>query len=156
MASSNGSASAAVRARLDHPVIDSDGHTMEFTPLLSDFIKEAAGPRVLERFRHSLPEELAPIPLKERRRRAVSRGPWWVLPAENTLDLATAMFPKLLYERMDDLGLDFTVLYPSVSLFFPHMEDEEVRRAARSVRVLADYLDQHPDALIRGKKGGAK
>ncbi len=33
---------------------------------------------------------------------------------------------------------------------------EEVRRAARSVRVLADYLDRHPEALIRGKKGEAK
>jgi paraquat-inducible protein B len=33
---------------------------------------------------------------------------------------------------------------------------EEVRRAARSVRVLADYLERHPEALIRGKKGEAK
>jgi paraquat-inducible protein B len=33
---------------------------------------------------------------------------------------------------------------------------EEVRRAARSVRVLADYLDRHPESLIRGKKGEAK
>ncbi len=33
---------------------------------------------------------------------------------------------------------------------------EEVRRAARSVRVLADYLDRHPEALIRGKKGEPK
>ena len=33
---------------------------------------------------------------------------------------------------------------------------EELRRAARSVRVLTDYLEQHPDALIRGKRGGAQ
>jgi paraquat-inducible protein B len=32
----------------------------------------------------------------------------------------------------------------------------EVSRAARSVRVLADYLEQHPEALIRGKTGKAK
>jgi paraquat-inducible protein B len=30
---------------------------------------------------------------------------------------------------------------------------EEFRRAARSVRVLTDYLEQHPEALIRGKRG---
>jgi paraquat-inducible protein B len=30
---------------------------------------------------------------------------------------------------------------------------QEVSRAARSVRVLADYLEQHPEALLRGKKG---
>jgi len=33
---------------------------------------------------------------------------------------------------------------------------QEVSRAARSVRVLADYLERHPEALIRGKQGGAK
>jgi paraquat-inducible protein B len=32
----------------------------------------------------------------------------------------------------------------------------EVSRAARSVRVLADYLEQHPDSLLRGKSGGPK
>lgn len=30
---------------------------------------------------------------------------------------------------------------------------EEVRRAARSVRVLTDYLERHPEALLRGKRG---
>jgi paraquat-inducible protein B len=29
----------------------------------------------------------------------------------------------------------------------------EISRAARSLRVLADYLERHPEALVRGKKG---
>ena len=33
---------------------------------------------------------------------------------------------------------------------------QEVSRAARSVRVLADYLERHPEALLRGKTGVAK
>ncbi len=33
---------------------------------------------------------------------------------------------------------------------------QEVSRAARSMRVLADYLERHPEALVRGKKGEAK
>jgi len=33
---------------------------------------------------------------------------------------------------------------------------QEVSGAARSVRVLADYLERHPEALILGKKGGPK
>jgi paraquat-inducible protein B len=33
---------------------------------------------------------------------------------------------------------------------------EEVNRAVRDLRVLADYLSRHPDALIRGKPGEAK
>jgi len=32
----------------------------------------------------------------------------------------------------------------------------EVRSAARSLRVLADYLERHPEALLRGKQGEAK
>jgi paraquat-inducible protein B len=28
---------------------------------------------------------------------------------------------------------------------------QEITRAARSVRVLVDYLERHPDTLIRGK-----
>jgi paraquat-inducible protein B len=32
----------------------------------------------------------------------------------------------------------------------------ELSQAARSVRELADYLDQHPDALLRGRKGEAQ
>jgi len=33
---------------------------------------------------------------------------------------------------------------------------QEVSRAARSMRVLADYLERHPEALLQGKKGGPK
>lgn len=31
----------------------------------------------------------------------------------------------------------------------------ELREAARSIRLMADYLEQHPEALIRGKEGGS-
>jgi paraquat-inducible protein B len=31
---------------------------------------------------------------------------------------------------------------------------QEVARAARSVRVLSNYLERHPEALLRGKSGG--
>jgi paraquat-inducible protein B len=31
---------------------------------------------------------------------------------------------------------------------------QEVARAARAVRVLADYLERHPESLIQGKTGG--
>ena len=32
----------------------------------------------------------------------------------------------------------------------------EFARAARSLRVLSDYLEQHPEALLRGKSGSPK
>jgi paraquat-inducible protein B len=31
---------------------------------------------------------------------------------------------------------------------------QEVSGAARAVRVLAEYLERHPEALIQGKGGG--
>ena len=34
----------AIRARLDHPVIDGDGHLVEFLPLVRDFMVELGGP----------------------------------------------------------------------------------------------------------------
>jgi paraquat-inducible protein B len=33
---------------------------------------------------------------------------------------------------------------------------QELTRAARSIRVFADYLERHPEALIRGKTGGGR
>jgi hypothetical protein len=44
------SKSAAVRARLSHPVIDADAHHIEFEPGLLDYVRQAAGPKVAERF----------------------------------------------------------------------------------------------------------
>jgi predicted TIM-barrel fold metal-dependent hydrolase len=48
----------------------------------------------------------------------------------NTLDLATAMLPKLMYERLDELGLDFAVVYPTIGLITMGIGDEEMRRAS--------------------------
>jgi len=33
---------------------------------------------------------------------------------------------------------------------------QEMTRAARGLRVLADYLERHPEALLRGKTGEAQ
>ena len=41
------------------------------------------------------------------------------MPTRNTLDRATAMLPKLIYQRMDELGLDFAVLYPTAGIGVP-------------------------------------
>ena len=130
MASTNQSPSAAVRARVSHPIIDSDGHAVEFARALFECVAEVGGRGVVDRLRRLLPVTFGNFSAQQRREMRLWRGPWWALPAENTLDLATATLPKLLYERLDEIGLDFTVLYPSLALVFPEIEDEEVRRAA--------------------------
>jgi Amidohydrolase len=130
MASTNQSPSAAVRSRVGHPIIDSDGHAVEFSRALFECVAEVGGRAVVDRLRRLLPQTFGNFSSQQRRELRLWRGPWWALPAENTLDLATATLPKLLYERLDEIGLDFTVLYPSLALVFPEIEDEEVRRAA--------------------------
>jgi len=42
------------------------------------------------------------------------RPPWWGLPTQNTLDRATAALPALLYRRMEEIGLDYTVLFTTL------------------------------------------
>jgi predicted TIM-barrel fold metal-dependent hydrolase len=148
MSSTKQSRSAEVRARVGHPIIDSDGHAIEFGRALFECVAEAGGPGMVDKLRRQLPASFGGVSLQQRREQRLWRGPWWALPAENTLDLATATLPKLLYERLDEIGLDFTVLYPSLALVFPEIEDEELRRAAcRGVnlyfaRYFGDYRDR--------------
>ncbi len=50
----------------------------------------------------------------ERREVWSKRPAFFGSPAVNTLDLATSIFPELLCERLDEIGLDFAVLYPGL------------------------------------------
>jgi predicted TIM-barrel fold metal-dependent hydrolase len=136
MQRSNGrSRSAEIRARVGHPIIDADGHhTVEFTPGFSDYLKEAGGSKVVERYMRgrntSYFQGWYSLKPDERSDFRYFRPPWWTVPTKNTLDRATATLPRLLHERLDELGIDFAVLYPTQGMFGPHINDEEVRRAA--------------------------
>jgi len=130
------SSSSEVRRRLDHPVIDIDGHMAEFFPALAPYL-EAEGLSL----DHPALQRMAPpdggtdrtwheqTPA-ERAATRTPRGPWWSAPAGRTIDLATALFPALLHERLDELGIDFGVVYPSLGLVFLHTPDERYRRGA--------------------------
>ncbi len=72
---------------------------------------------------------------------------------------------KNINETLEDIqrlveGLDRSVAENTELPYHFTKAMEEVSAAARSVRVLADYLEQHPDALLRGKgipvPGGSK
>jgi predicted TIM-barrel fold metal-dependent hydrolase len=144
--------SAQIRARLHHPVIDSDGHTVENQNILVEYIGSIAGPRMAERFRAvagGYERVIRGGNLAQARDLRVTRGPWWGIPAANTADRATAMLPKLLYERMDELGLDFSVLYTTLGFILIEIEDDELRRAScRALnKMRADMIAGFEDRL---------
>ena len=128
--------SADIRRRLDHPVIDSDGHLAEHLPTLAPYLEQEGIALDHPALRRLVPpyggtdtpwHDQSPA---ERAATRTPRGPWWSAPARQTIDLATALFPALLHERLDEIGIDFGVVYPSLGLVFLHADDDAFRRGA--------------------------
>ncbi len=122
---------AAIRREIDHPVVDGDGHIIEYLPLVRDILVDLAGESVAARFdlvvdSGRLTQMLSPA---QRREMALMRIPWWGIPTRNTLDRATAMLPRLLYERLDQIGVDVAITYPTYGLTAIHLTDDELRPA---------------------------
>ena len=121
----------AIRDRLDHPILDADGHTVEYLPALIPYFQKAGVADDLKRFFERIFDPgtgmwSALSPAERTRRRAV-RPSWWAVPARNTLDFATASMPSLMAERMEELGLDFSVIYPSMGLPILDIPDDRLR-----------------------------
>ena len=138
-----------IHAQLDHPVIDSDAHWLEFGPMMKERIAKIAGREVAECFtglRQAIGEPLFLGP-EERRRRRIAHSGCWTVPMANVRDRATAMMPKLLYERMDELGLDFCVMYPTGAAV--QAQDPQLRRRAMRAfnTFCADYFAPYADRM---------
>jgi predicted TIM-barrel fold metal-dependent hydrolase len=121
-----------IRKQIGHPVIDADGHWLEFGPSINDYLKEVAGQKVVDSFRQRglyVQKSLAMTP-EERAQTRRAQEAFWGVPARNTLDRATAMLPRLLYERLDEFGFDFTVLYPTAGLAVGYIAEDDIRRAS--------------------------
>jgi predicted TIM-barrel fold metal-dependent hydrolase len=129
-----------LRSSLSHPVIDADGHWIEYAPVMREEFRRIGGEAAVEAFElasQRVPNSLK-MTLSERRRRRVGQEAFWGSPSENVLDRATAMLPRLMYERLDDLGMDFSVVYPTAGLSFHRMQDTRLRRAiCRAYNVFA-------------------
>jgi hypothetical protein len=108
--STNGSTEARkLRSGLDHPIIDADGHWIEYLPVMREEFRRIGGEAAVEALAvatERVPNALR-MSLPERRRRRVGMEAFWSSPSENVLDRAGAMLPRLMYERLDDLGIDF-------------------------------------------------
>lgn len=146
---------AQIRSQLGHPVVDADGHVLESLPILADYLREYAGAAATDEFiaqsgfvtmpaadQHwAKSEEMA-------RKQRHPAAPWWGSPT-TALDRATAFVPALLAERLEELGFDFSIVYPSVGLMFAGHEDDDMRiGGCRALNAyLADFVAAHPDRL---------
>ncbi len=148
----------AIRREIGHPVIDSDSHYTEFMPVLRDQLIETvgdiAGAEMRERIaapndlRSYLLSYTSPIgqafgagtwakETPEERQANWTPVPGWGPPHAHALDRATALIPKLRAERLEEIGIDFAVLYPSSALIFPHIEEAELRQViCRAMNVI--------------------
>jgi len=137
---------------LSHPIIDADGHWVEYLPHMRAEFRRIGGDTAVEALDFAsrrIPASLG-MSVAERSRRRIGQEAFWFLPTKNTLDRATAMLPRLMYERLDDLGLDFTVIYPTNGLGYHRVPDARLRRAlCRAYNVFtADQFRQFGDRII--------
>ncbi len=137
-----------IRARLDHLVIDADGHMLEYIPVYLDFLKQVAGPKMVER--HVERSKTSPNAMwyaltpEQRREYRFGRPPYWAVPTSQTMDRAASMLPRLLKERLDEFGFDFCITYPTLGFFLFDEPDDELRQAgcrAQNVMVAELFAD---------------
>jgi len=106
---------AQIKARLDHPIIDADGHWVEYGPVFTEQLRKVGGDQAVAGWSAvgGGTRGVLSMSVAERRRRRISQELFWGHPSKNTRDLATALFPRLLNERLDEIGLDFAIIYPT-------------------------------------------
>jgi predicted TIM-barrel fold metal-dependent hydrolase len=149
-----------IRAGLSHPIVDADGHFVEVAPLINaemlTYLEEMGGPEVRDRY-------IEDTGLTDTSTVLAGHGgatgagwkampSWWGWAAENTLDRATAHLPALLYERLDEFGIDFTILYPSMTLAYLEVVDDEMigLRCRAANRALANLFAGYRDRTTVG------
>lgn len=142
---------AEIRADLEHPIIDADGHWVEYTPVFAERMRKVAGDKAADGFLTSarrIPDALR-LSIAERKRRGIAMEGYWTRQSTNTRDRATAMMPRMLYDRLTELGIDFGVIYPTAGLSIPRIQDDETRRAVvRGFNIVtAEYFDKLGDRL---------
>ncbi len=144
---------AQIREQLGYPVVDGDGHILELTTVFLEYLRDTAGTAIADRFEASPPYARWSEPwangVEQRRRTWTGAANLWGWPTLNTLDRATATLPRLYASRMDDLGIDFSILYPSAGLFLVNLADEDLRDAVvRSYnRWVIELSASHRDRL---------
>ena len=131
---------ADIRARLDHPVVDADGHMIECTFAVLDFVRQVGGMEIANRYEDQLKSD----PTGPGR-----RAVWVGNSGPGSIDRATAMLPKLYRARLDEAGIDYGVVYGTLALSVLRVDDDELRPVVfRAMNMLyADMFKEVSDRL---------
>jgi len=143
------SQAARIRASLQHPVIDGDGHWMEPIPVFLEHLGEIGGAGAVDSLRALWQRNGAwyRASVEQRQHQRLRRTIWWGVTS-NTLDKATALLPALLHQRLPELGIDFALIYPSFGLTINTIPDDDLHRAAAraynvmTAEMFGPYLDR--------------
>src|SRR4029077_14648192 len=103
-----------IRSKLSHPVIDGDGHWIEYTPVFAEKMRKVGGDKGADGFiasQRRIPDNLS-LTIEQRKERGAAMEGYWGRQSTNTRDRATAMMPRMLYDRLAELGLGFGIDYP--------------------------------------------
>ena len=141
----------AIKGCLDHPIIDGDGHAIEYLPLVRDILREQAGDdavAVMDLVTGGAAASRGLTP-EQMRAAGLTRTSWWGLPTRNSLDRGTALLPDLLAARLPELGIDHAVLYPTYGLVPAALDDASIRLPlARAFNTFyAEAFRNHRDTL---------
>ena len=136
----NSMTGADIRARLDHPVVDADGHMIECTFAVLDFVRQVGGMEIANRYEDQLKSD----PTGPGR-----RAVWVGNSGPGSIDRATAMLPKLYRARLDEAGIDYGVVYGTLALSVLRVDDDELRPVVfRAMNMLyADMFKEVSDRL---------
>lgn len=146
--------SASVRSRLDHPVIDADGHWIELHPVYFEYVRQFLSAKETETFRRDFGDRFAKwyrTAPQERQRTRLRRPTYWGLPTR-VRDRAAGTIPALYRERLDEWGIDFSLVYPSVGFTITRDTPDKPELAGGLIRayncMVADIFKPHGDRII--------
>jgi hypothetical protein len=142
------SPSVAVKQKLNFPVIDTDIHVNDYTPDVEDYVANYGGNDLVDALRKASADRIArggvsngknwyDQSAEERQHYRTIRSPWWARVTKNTLDVATYHLPELFYERQEEQGSDYSVLFPNNVLAPLGVRDPATRGALQ--RALNHY-----------------
>jgi predicted TIM-barrel fold metal-dependent hydrolase len=130
---------ADIRRKLNHPVVDSDGHMNEALFAVLDFVKQVGGAKIAARY-----EDMMNNDTTGSSRRAV----WVGNSGPASIDRATSMLPRLYRSRLEEAGMDFGIIYGTHALSVLGINDDEMRPVVyRAMNML--YADMFKDVQDR-------